>query len=724
MAGQARWEAARGLFLSPRARGGATRRVLEDTLGAAIVEGALDAIVAIDASGRIVEFNPQAERMFGYAREEAIDGDLADLLIPPADRDRYRAEFGRVAAGEDTSLLGRRVERTAMRRDGSELSVELTMNRVEGPGGEPLFIAFLRDITEHGHVSDAHQQLAAIVESSDDAIFSKSTDGTILTWNRAAERLYGYRADEVVGRPVAILAPMDRAEEMDDILDRVADGQRIEHLETVRMRRDGTRVDVSITISPIHDASGRPVACSVIARDITDRKRAEAQIAFLAYHDKLTGLANRAKFEEVLGMALARARRNRLAVAVLYLDLDDFKRVNDSLGHIAGDELLRQVAARLTQASRETDAVARMGGDEFLILLPDLPLRDPQPRTDPHADATAAVAAVSSRIHDLMRRPFVLYDREVYVSASIGVSIFPVDALEGRHLLANADVAMYRSKRAGSGRTALFASEPGNATSLSLMMRLRQAVQDHAWRLEFQPVVDLHTGRMVSAEALIRWNDAELGNVPPERFIPLAEETGLIDAIGDWVVDELLVQSKEWAVHGPDIDVSFNVSPRQLWGPDLVDRLLSRVERAGVDPRRLVMEITESTAMIDAERTLMALKMLSARGFRFAVDDFGTGHSSLARLTDLPIDVIKVDRSFVHEVTRREDAATMVRAIIHLALSLGMVPVAEGIETAEQCRFLVGQGCRLGQGFYFSPSVPAEEIGGLYARGFGHLIEG
>jgi diguanylate cyclase (GGDEF)-like protein/PAS domain S-box-containing protein len=722
MAGQARWEAARGLFLSPRSRSGASRRVLEDTLSTAIVDGALDAIVAIDASGRIVEFNPQAERMFGYSREEAIDGDLAELLIPPAERDRHRASLARVAAGGDSTLLGGRVEMTAMRRDGSEFPVELTVNRVDGPDGEPLFIGFVRDITERAEASDAHQRLAAIVESSDDAIFSKSMDGTILTWNRGAERLYGYRADEVVGRPVAILSPMDRAEEMADILDRLVDCQRIEHLETVRIRRDGARVDVSLTISPIHDATGRAVACSVIARDITDRKRAEAQIAFLAYHDKLTGLANRAKFEEVLGMALARARRHRMAVAVLYLDLDDFKLVNDSLGHTAGDELLRQVAGRLTQASRETDAVARMGGDEFLILLPDLPLRDPGPRTDPHADATAAVAAVSTRIHDLMRRPFVLQEREVYISSSVGVSIFPIDAVEARHLLANADVAMYRSKRSGPGRTALFASEPGNANSLSMMMRLRQAAQDHAWRLEFQPIVDLHTGRMVSAEALIRWNDAELGNVPPERFIPLAEETGLIDAIGDWVVDELLARSKEWATRGPDIDVSFNVSPRQLWGPDLVDRLLSRVEGAGVDPRRLVMEITESTAMIDAERTLLALKMLSARGFRFAVDDFGTGHSSLARLTDLPIDIIKVDRSFVHEVCRRDDAATMVRAIIHLALSLGMVPVAEGIETAEQCRFLVEQGCRLGQGFYFSPSVPPEEIGALHVRGFGHLI--
>jgi EAL domain-containing protein (putative c-di-GMP-specific phosphodiesterase class I) len=319
--------------------------------------------------------------------------------------------------------------------------------------------------------------------------------------------------------------------------------------------------------------------------------------------------------------------------------------------------------------------------------------------------------AVAVRVHECLRAPFVLDGTEFYVSASIGISTYPQDATDADALLRNADAALYESKRNGPGGFLIHSVEgAGSVSKLSLATRLRKAVERRHWVMHYQPVIDLSTGVIMGVEGLLRWQDPRGGLIAPGEFIPLAEEMGLIEAIGDWVVAEVARQESIWESEGIHLETGFNLSPRQLWQPDLVFRVLSHLERAGADPSRIVVEITETAAMTDPERTQRVLWELHGRGVRLAIDDFGTGYSSLSRLKHLPVDILKIDRSFVRDVPHEHEAASMVRAMVQLAESVGMVPLAEGIETEDQWRFLVEQGCTLGQGFYFSRPVPAEEI--------------
>jgi diguanylate cyclase (GGDEF)-like protein/PAS domain S-box-containing protein len=680
----------------------------------AIIGSALDCIITVDHLGRIVEFNPAAETTFGYSRSEAIGAPMVDLIIPPGLRGRHQVGFARYLETGEEHILGRRLEMSAMRADGSEFPVELTVTSIEVPGKPTLFTGFVRDITERRRAEEERMQLASIVESSSEAIISTDLEGHIVTWNGGAHRVFGYTPDEALGRNVSMLVPEDGADEFAGILERLQEGQPIENLETVRVRKNGTRVDMALTISPIRNRAGEIMFVSSIGRDITERRRAEQQIAFMAFHDKLTGLPNRAKFEELMEMALARARRNEMAIAVIHVDVDNFKMVNDSLGHAAGDDVLREIGARLVSLTRETDVVARLGGDEFLLLLSDL-LRTPEGQIGTNDAAILAAQSVAVRINDSLKEPFVLSHTEFYVSASVGVSLFPMDAEDGRSLLRNADAAMYQSRKAGPGGYAVFPSTADDPTSaLSLATRLRKAVQNEDWVLYYQPIIDLVRGEMIGVEGLLRWRDPHYGIIAPGEFLPLAEEMGLMEQIGDWVMKDLFRQASEWRGQGLQLNVSFNLSPRQLWHPELIENLLARLNGSGVDPGALVIEITESAAMADIDRTQRVLSNLRNGGLRFAIDDFGTGYSSLSRLRDLPVDILKIDRSFVRDVPADQDAVTVVQAIIQLALSLGMAPLAEGIETQEQWQFLVDHGCRLGQGFYFRRPVPADQIPSLY----------
>ncbi len=459
---------------------------------------------------------------------------------------------------------------------------------------------------------------------------------------------------------------------------------------------------------------GEPQFWQGVMVDITERKLAEEQVAFLAYHDMLTNLPNRRMFEEVLDLALARVRRRGLAVAVLYMDLDNFKLVNDSLGHAAGDELLRELANRLRHSVREADVVARQGGDEFLVLLGDL---ETEPLREGRSAAVELAEGVARRIQESLKRPFVLYGTEFYATASMGISLFPDSADDARALMRQADAAMYRSKRSAPGGFFRFTAETAErGDRLALATRLRKAVERKEWLLHYQPVVELASGRVVALEALIRWRRGQGKFVPPNDFIPLAEELGLIQEIGDWVLEEICRQLVEWSALGFEPSVSYNMSPRELWQPEVAERIFARLDLTGIQPAKLVVEITESTAMADPERTLRVLTAMHEGGLRLAIDDFGTGYSSLSRLKHLPVDLLKIDRPFIHDLPGDRESANVVRAVIALAEGLGMQPLAEGIETEEQWRFLVDHGCELGQGFYLSPPLPGEEITARYRR--------
>jgi diguanylate cyclase (GGDEF)-like protein/PAS domain S-box-containing protein len=558
---------------------------------------------------------------------------------------------------------------------------------------------------------EANAKYRALVEQIPAIVYIDVADASMATTyvSPQIEALLGIKPHEYIEDPnlwTKRLHPDDRERALTTYLQGRESGKPFT-FEYRLLSGEGGHVWFRDSAVVVRDERGEPAFIEGVMLDITDRKNAEEQAAFLAYHDKLTGLPNKAMFEELLELSIARARRHDLAVCVITTDLDDFKLVNDSLGHERGNELLGKLAERLREATRETDLVARPGGDEFLLLLSDLE----RGGTPGAGDPVLAAEAVASRVREALNEPFDLDGTEVYVTASIGIALFPNHAGDANELLRISDAAMYQSKRAAPGGYVVYSDKTDDALGrLSLSTRLRKAVEHENWELHYQPIVDLGDETMVGVEALIRWNDPSGGLVPPGEFIPLAEEMGLIEAIGDWVVEELARQDAAWRAEGLDVEMSFNLSPRQLWRPDIATRILSRLAANNVDPTKTIVEVTESTAMTDPDRTLRILWDLHSRGLRLAIDDFGTGYSSLSRLKHMPVDILKIDRSFVRDVHADEQAGNMVKAIIQLADGLGMTPLAEGIETEREWQFLLESGCRLGQGFFFCRPIPAADI--------------
>ena len=577
----------------------------------------------------------------------------------------------------------------------------------------------LRRTTEE--LNEANARYRALVEQIPAIVYTDVVDESMSTTyvSPQIEELLGITPQEYIADPELWFKQL-HPEDKDAALSAYLHGREAGEPFTFEYRlmaRDGRVVWFRDSAVVIHDGRGIPAFIHGVMLDITERKNAEERVAFLAYHDNLTGLPNRTMFEELLELGMARARRHGLSIAVLCIDLDDFKLVNESLGYEAGDELLRAVADRLREATRETDLVARQGGDEFLLLLADIEAGPTSPGFEGTDGAALVVESVAARVHESLKAPFDVAGTELYVSASIGISMFPHDSDDAATLLKNADAAMYQSRKTAPGGYLLHTRHSEDALGrLSLTTRLRKAVENQNWTLHYQPVVDLSEGRMVAVEALIRWADPNGGLVPPGDFIPLAEEMGLIETIGDWVVEELARQGQSWRAEGLELELSFNLSPRQLWQPDLAEKVLARLAAADLDPTSVVMEITESTAMTDPDRTQRILWDLHTRGLRLALDDFGTGYSSLSRLQHLPVDILKIDRSFIRDVADDGQAASMVRAVIQLAEGLGMTPLAEGIETEEQWRSLVDHGCRLGQGYFFCRPVPGADILARYRR--------
>jgi diguanylate cyclase (GGDEF)-like protein/PAS domain S-box-containing protein len=564
----------------------------------------------------------------------------------------------------------------------------------------------------------AEDRYRTLVEQLPVAVYIDGLDdnATTLYISPQIERLIGYTADEWEHDPELwprLLHPEDR--------DRALTAQA-RHNETglpfreeYRMlHKDGSVVWIRDEAVVVRGDDGRFLYSQGILQDVSDVKEAEAQIAFLAFRDPLTGLPNPTMFAEIAEMALARARRNDRATAVLFVDVDRFKLVNDSVGPETGDALLQRIAERLQTAIRDTDTLARRGGDEFLVLLADLEPGDVSEMSAPLLFAES----VAGRIREVMSDPFLVDGEEVFLSVSVGISVMPDDASDVWELLQHAETAMQESKLGGPGGFA--ASTVGAvdaATKLAFVTKLRKAVVHQEWELHYQPIVQLTTGAAVGVEGLLRWRTPDGDLVPPNEFIPLAEELGLIEEMGDWVVEELVRQDQRWRELGLALEIGFNLSPRQFWQPDLAERILSRLAYRRVDPTNVIVEVTESSAMRDPERAHAVLWDLHARGLRVAIDDFGTGYSSLSRLRQLPIDVLKIDRSFVREVDADPQAATIVAAFIQLGQGLGMTTLAEGIETESEWRFLAERGCELGQGYFFSRPVPADEIVARYHAG-------
>ena len=557
----------------------------------------------------------------------------------------------------------------------------------------------------------SEDQFRSMVEQGPAVVYIDGPDESASTIyiSPQIERLLGYTPQEwYADREMwpKVLHPDDRARAL---------AENARHNETgdpfsaeYRMfHKDGHVVWVHDEATMVRDGRGMSRFSHGVIMDISDRKRGDEDVAFQAYHDELTGLPSRSMFEELLELSLARARRHEGSVAVACVDVDDFRLVNDSLGHASGDELLKMVAHRLREATRETDLVARRGGDQFLMLIADL-------EREAAGDMDTAVVraeAAAQRVQQAMAAPFEVGGTELYLSVSVGISLFPQDADDAGSLQRNADAAMYESKKAGpAGYVVSSRGAFDSAAKLQFVTRLRKAVESQRWALHYQPVLALESGAMTGVEALIRWIEPDGTMVPPIEFIPLAEELGLIELIGDWVVRELVYQAQAWRELGIELEIGFNLSPRQFWQPDLSERILARINEGSIDPSRVLVEITETSAMMDPDRAQRILSQLHDGGLGIAIDDFGTGYSSLSRLREMPVNVLKIDRSFVSNVDTDAQSASIVSAFLELARGLGMTTLAEGIETEAELSFLTERGCQLGQGYLFSRPVPPEEI--------------
>jgi diguanylate cyclase (GGDEF)-like protein/PAS domain S-box-containing protein len=548
----------------------------------------------------------------------------------------------------------------------------------------------------------SEERFRSLVQHASDVIAVVDAGGVLTYVSPSCLKVCGHDPAQLVGTLLAnLLHPEDVAQAARFLSDASSRKSSTSAIEWRIRHRDGTYRLIEVLGTNLLDDSN--VGGLVLnGRDVTERQALEAQLAHQAFHDSLTGLANRALFRDRLAHALERARRTLRPLTVIFLDLDDFKAINDSLGHEAGDELLVGVAERLVGSVRASDTVARLGGDEFAVLVED-------------GDADE-VLEVADRMLESLRTPFFVADREVFVVASIGLTSCESNSATAEDLLRDADAAMYHAKRAGGARVERF--QPGLHTAalerLALATDLRRALEREEFEVHYQPIIDLATEHIRGVEALVRWRHPERGLMSPLTFIPLAEETGLIGQLGLWVLRTGCQDVRAWQrlqpVHETPLNLSVNLSARQLQEPRLVDQVAEVLAQTGLDPATLTLEITEGMLLHDAEGIMARLRALKDLGINLALDDFGTGYSSLSYLQRFPIDVLKIDKSFVDRITEGTEATALVRTIVALSEALKLRTVAEGIEEPEQLEHLRVLGCHGGQGYFFAKPLPADQL--------------
>jgi len=678
-------------------------------------------IIATDPQGVITVFNSGAERLLGYTASEVIglrnvtELHLDTELVQHARRLTF--ELSEKLAGFD--VLVRRAARegleerewTYIRNNGEPVIILLSVTALRDEHGNLTgYLHVGTDVTERKRAEETlRQQTAAMTASMDGiGILDGRLDFTYV--NDALAKLFGYpTAQEIVGRSICDLyEPPEQVRFITSVVPLVQQRGRWRG-EATGLRNDGSLFPQEISLTAIE---GGGMVC--VVRDITERTYAEEQIKHLAYHDALTTLPNRLLFKDRVSVAISHAQRHDGRVAVLFLDLDRFKVINDSLGHNIGDQLLQAVAARVQSCVRDSDTVARLGGDEFTLLLPELT----------HAEDAALVA---QKILEAVRYPFHIEGREFYITTSIGISIFPEDGVDAETLIKSADTAMYQAKEQGRDNYQLF-NAVVNAKALqriALEHGLRRALGHHELAVHYQPIFDFRTSRITGMEALLRWTHPEMGPIPPATFIPLAEAIGVMIPIGTWALRIACAQAKQWHEAGfSTLSLAVNLSVCQLQQPDLVTLVREILTETGLPARLLELEITESTAMQSPEASIRTLYDLKKLGIRISLDDFGTGHSSLAYLKRFPIDTLKIDQSFVRDITRDPDTAAIVTAIIAMGHSLRLKVIAEGVEFTDQATFLKRCSCDQMQGFLINAPMPATEFGAILAAGEVRAVDG
>ncbi len=664
-----------------------------------VVDGLKEVVFQTDAEGNWTFLNPAWTEITGHP--------VGDCLGTPF-FDHFHPEDGEDNRARLKSLVERRKEHCRhevrlLTGNGEIRRVQVYMRLTLAKDGAVLGTAgTLTDVTER-HKAEEHLRLAAkVYEHTSEGILVTDAKRIIVSVNGSFTAITGYSAEEARGHTFTALCIAEgEREKVEAEWDALAHTSHWQGEVQCRRRDAGLRT-LGIRMSAVKETSGEISNYVAIINDITDFKQNLEQLEYLAKYDSLTQLPNRHMFLARTSQAIEVVRRQEGGpIALLLVDLDNFKDVNDAAGHDAGDELLKEIASRMRRCVRRHDDLGRLGGDEFTVLLADI------------KDAREA-ANTAQRILRALSAPVAVRGQEVFVSGSVGISVYPDDGADAMTLLRSADAAMYLAKRLGKNQYHYFEEELNQQSRerLALETRLRRAIENGEFALHYQPQVDVTSGRLVGVEALLRWTHPEDGAIPPDRFIPVAEQTGLIVPIDQWVLEQACAQINQWRVRSPaDLRVAVNLSARHLRNRDLSRFVEASISRSGIPPSCLEVEITESCVMEDVEQAVRILNELAEIGVQIAIDDFGTGYSSLGYIKRFPIERIKIDRMFISDVTTNRDDAAIVKAVIALARGLELQTVAEGVETAEQLAFLREQGCDEAQGYYFSRPLPAAEIG-------------
>ncbi|WP_409523210.1 EAL domain-containing protein [Nitrincola sp. MINF-07-Sa-05] len=663
-------------------------------LGRAMEQSPVSVMIT-DTLGIIEYINPRFSEVTGYSTDEVIGQHANILKSGEMPESVYQHLWDSLQQGEEWhgQLLNRKKDGTLFWESSSISALR------DHDGNTTHFIAVKEDITIKKEAEDQLRMIATVFETSTEAIMIADAEGRIKMVNNAFCRITGYTPEEVIGESPSLLSSGRHSESFYEEMWNAILVNGYWSGEIWNRRKDGNIYPEWLSISAINDASGMVKEFVAVFSDITQRKKDEAHIRHQAYYDALTQLPNRALLADRLEVAIVTADRDNQKIALLFVDLDRFKNVNDTLGHEFGDDLLLQVAERLISCVRESDTVARFGGDEFVILLHNI-----------SSDRDAAL--IAEKLIKAISDPFVLSGREIFIGASIGIALHPGDSETADALLRNADLAMYRAKQTGRNRFQFFTSalqETAN-TLMEMEQDLRIAMEQSQLEIYYQPLVMGSSGRITGVEALLRWHHPRLGMVSPETFIPLAEDTGLIGPIGLWVLETACSQLTHWNSEGHHLYLSVNISGRQRdLGLDAT-QLASILDKTGFKPDQLVLEITEGLLLDYSDDTIVWLQAFKDIGVHLAIDDFGTGYSSLSYLKRFPIDTLKIDREFVRDLTQDSEDALLVEAIISMAKSLKLRLIAEGVETEEQRQLLDELGCQFQQGYLFARPLPANAL--------------
>ena len=688
-----------------------TIATLKDSLALAhlSLDAALDAVINMDEDGRVTHWSRQAERMFAYSHAQAMGREVADLIVPAVHREAHRLGMARYIRTQTPAIIDKRVELLGMRADGSEFPIELTISAL-AQNGVHFFCAHVRDITNQ-KLAEEYLRIAAVAFESTEGTVITDFDGVILRVNQTFTSITGYDAAEAVGQKMSLLSSGRQDATFYETLWTHLRQTGAWHGEIWNRRKSGEIYPEWLTVTAVRGVQDKTTHYVGTFSDITKRKADEAEIQYLAFFDQLTGLPNRRLLIDRVKYALAGSVRRHCNGALLFIDLDNFKNINDTLGHDQGDLLLQRVAQRLNHCVREGDTVARLGGDEFVVMLQDL--------SDSATEAAAQAEVVGEKILAALRQPFPFGHFTHHGSASLGVALFNERHVSVDDLLKRADLALYQAKDGGRNMLRFFDPEMQAALTsrTALETELRHALKENQFLLFYQPQVDEHN-RLIGVEALIRWQHPQRGMVSPAHFIPLAEDTGLILPLGYWVLQTACRQLKAWAEqpHTSHLTLAVNVSPRQFHRDDFVPQVLAMIELTGAPASRLKLELTESLLVKDVDDIIAKMLALKARGVGFSLDDFGTGYSSLTYLKRLPLDQLKVDQSFLHEALTNPNDAAIVSAIVALGQSLGMMVIAEGVETQAQRDFLKGEGCCNFQGYHFGHPAPVDALERFFHR--------